>query len=393
MTFARVWLTGISDGQPATGAKLTQLDINVSRCFDGAAGGKVTPTAPVIVAGAGIQIGDTNEPARFSTVNAKWIGAATDFAASESGSYGVLQDLTASFDRIGTIIAVSSSANHEIYTSLDDGFSWVVGTSGGAFVLRCITSAPANTIVAGDSANGQYSVDDFASVGGAFTFPGTPTNIHCLHYDAFNSRYIAIGKTAGAPYAATATIANPPVATQRTVPAAITGSNNGISIAQNPATGRLVASWAGQTKFAYSDDGITWTASTTVLTAGDYIVRYGDGVFVAIDKTTPSSNFYVSTDGITWSQTGITSPTSVGNAGSFCFDALNGVFMFASTASSIFASSDKGLTWTKHTLSHTSSTACKLVRAKNKRFFVAIEGVTTAFVHRSRKLGLINGSA
>jgi len=44
-----------------------------------------------------------NDHARFSTAHAKWLGAATDFTASEAGSYGVMQDLTASFDRQGRL--------------------------------------------------------------------------------------------------------------------------------------------------------------------------------------------------------------------------------------------------------------------------------------------------
>lgn len=394
MSFSRFWPFGIGDGVKVLGAALTQLDLFISRAIDGFAGGKCQPSAKVQIAGAGLEVGDVNEPARFSTANAKWLGAATDFITLPLNVAGVMQDVTASFDRGGLLVAADSSSGSQIYRSLDDGTSWEQQTLGGGITLRCCTSSPGRMIVAGDSATAIYSVDDFATPAATFVFPGTPTAIGALHYDTFNGRYIAVGKTAGAPYLATATLASPPVATQRTVPASITGSNAGVSIAQNPVTGRLVASWAGQTKVAFSSDGITWTASTTSLASGSYIVRFGDGVFIAIDMVAPSSNYYISTDGDTWTQVGITSPTPFGLTSSKTFDCLNGIFAVASTAAYIAFSADKGATWAVESVSNldTPNPACKVLRAKNRRFYIATEAVTTGFFHRSRKLGIISGS-
>jgi len=154
----------------------------------------------------------------------------------------------------------------------------------------------------------RYSVDDFGTPAASFTFPGVPTNIGAMHYDAGHNLYIASERLRARRTSPRTTIAAPPVATQRTVPASITGSNAGLSIAQNPATGRLVASWVGQTKVAFSDDGINWTASTTSLTSGSYVVRFGDGVFIAVDTVSPASNYYVSADGDTWTQVGMNEP-------------------------------------------------------------------------------------
>lgn len=53
MTLARVWPTGIADDEPATGAALTQLDLNVSRSLDGYTGGQATPSAQIDLRGTG----------------------------------------------------------------------------------------------------------------------------------------------------------------------------------------------------------------------------------------------------------------------------------------------------------------------------------------------------
>lgn len=53
MTFSRQWATGISDNDPVTGAKLTQLDLNVSRALDAYAGGSGTPSSPIVLNGTG----------------------------------------------------------------------------------------------------------------------------------------------------------------------------------------------------------------------------------------------------------------------------------------------------------------------------------------------------
>jgi hypothetical protein len=53
MTFSRQWALGLTDGQPASGSKLTQLDLNVSRSIDAVAGGIITPANPIDIRGFG----------------------------------------------------------------------------------------------------------------------------------------------------------------------------------------------------------------------------------------------------------------------------------------------------------------------------------------------------
>ncbi len=53
--FERAWSTGLSDGEKATGSKLTLLDENVAKSANFSEGSEHEPTSPVIVGGSGIQ--------------------------------------------------------------------------------------------------------------------------------------------------------------------------------------------------------------------------------------------------------------------------------------------------------------------------------------------------
>ena len=102
--------------------------------------------------------------------------------------------------------------------------------------------------------------------------------------------------------------------------------------------GKFVTVAFGSTKSAYSEDGITWTASTLPSSSNWQSVTYGNGKFVAI--TSNSTTAAYSEDGITWTST--TMPSS-SNWSSVTFG--NGKFVAA--GGSVTAYSTDGITWTE----------------------------------------------
>lgn len=399
MTFSRQFPSGVADDDPIPGSKLTAIDLNLSRALDGFGGGKYAPSAPLNISGKGLKVGDSGDDAPLVTAASKWLGPMLDLSISSAITGNVLTSITAIEERL---LFATGTANDTILVSLNDGFSWIDTSANIAapqgIALSCCASSyvlgvtvPGILVAGGNSAKVYYSTD----AGATWTFatlPGAPTQINALHFDKLNGLFVAIGKTAGAPYIATSPAgAAPTVWTQRTVPGAITGSNIGLSIAQIPG-GRLVASWAGQTNVAYSDNGTTWTASTTALTSGKYGVRYGDGVFVAIDLNA-TSHAYVSSDGSTWTSSGVTKQGTAAVAAN-AFSSMNGVFIYTDAAELIYYSIDRCATWiqTRYGVAGYLVNAPFLKTIQTMVFFVVNDGANTT-IARSRRLGLSDGSA
>ncbi|HEX4334684.1 MAG TPA: hypothetical protein VH062_02155 [Polyangiaceae bacterium] len=396
MTFARVWPTGIGDNVRITGATFTQIDLNISRAVDGYAGGKVSPIAPIRISGGGLAVSDRNEDAFFSTFGAKWLGAAMDLipASTDSTVGSQPDDVCSQGD--GFMALVDSSAAGEVKLSTDGGASWQDPTTSGfgSHNFQCCASSDIITLF-GASDGSMRSADlrsgtssSLAITGATVTLPGSPTSIDAIFYDQVHDLFVAIGKTSSTPYIATLTNTATPVATQRTPPAAITGSNAGLKISQR-SNGRLVASWIAQTKLAYSDDGVTWTASTTTFTAGAYTHTFGDGVFLAVSTAGVGNFIATSIDGDVW-VTGTARPS--GNtltlASPRCLTALYGVFVASFPLGQIYFSIDRGATWILATRIYRSSpTVAALssfcVRAIKGRLFFGMNGQ----LYRSRLLG------
>lgn len=117
------------------------------------------------------------------------------------------------------------------------------------------------------------------------------------------------------------------------VPMQITGDTNGC-VAVCYGNGRFVT-MGSKTKVAYSDDGVTWVATSGSNTNVATALTYGNGIYVGAN----SSGFMYSTDGITWRQgTGVslTSPNIAYG---------NGVFVANTNSVWIYYSTD-GITWT-----------------------------------------------
>ncbi len=409
--FTRVWPTGITNNTPAGGPQLTQLDINVaSKLLDGGAGGKVSPTSIIKVSGAGLQISENADDAAFVTTGAKWLGAVMDLRPVDStfSNFAIRQFDDISGQTDGLLVAVDGSANASLRLSTDGGASWQLPsplTGFGANSFGCCAGSSSGAAIGAGvtifgGTNGQCRYADLATsafstslglVASTLTLPGSPTRIDRIVYDQVHNQFVAIGATAGAPYLCTITNATIPVATQRTVPAAITGSNVGLSISQNPVTGRMIATWANQTKIAYSDDGITWTASTSAL-AGGFLLAWGDGVFIALSVTT--SGAFVSTDGSTWSTSGVTRP---GGASIFPssrgFAACNGCLVVGYDTGTLYFSVDRGATWVAsqsliRTTSHGFSRIGAIV-ARDGRLYVGASdpsGSAASYITRSTRL-------
>ena len=99
---------------------------------------------------------------------------------------------------------------------------------------------------------------------------------------------------------------------------------------------------------AYSDDGITWTATTMPASSSWFSVTYGNDKFVAIAYGSNQAAY--STDGINW--TASTMPSSL-NWYSVTYG--DGKFVAVATGSNQAAYSTDGITWTATTLPASSS--------------------------------------
>jgi hypothetical protein len=387
MSFARQWPSGIADNDPATGAKLTQLDLNVSRALDGYAGGNSSPSTPIGLGGAGLKM---NLGGKLNLSGAKAPSALMNWfpAVQVIGGSRVFD---ACSPEPGNIIAATENTD-TIYQSLDDGNSWADITSHitvpASVALQCIWSdyvengvtTNSEILVAGVSANLYRSVNggtSFANV----TFPGTPTTISVLSRAADGTSYhLAGGKKAGAPYMAYAGVTNS--WTQATLPGSITGSNACISIAHMPVSGIVVASFDGsQTKLAVSTDGgATWAASATSLTAGTYSVAYCDGCFLA---SSTAGDFYTSTDGSTWTTVGLATIATPWTRTL----SLNGMMIGVSDTHLVF-SLDNGVTLFPMQKKHSSRTRTGAVVLDGRLWYFAFSA--NGYAERSQKLG--NGS-
>ena len=124
--------------------------------------------------------------------------------------------------------------------------------------------------------------------------------------------------------------------------------------------GKFVAVDTGSTA-AYSTDGISWTQTTLPVSAGWRSVTYGDGKFVAVST---SSKAVYSTDGISWTQT-----TMPGDDWWYSVTYGDGKFVAPANNSSRAAYSTDGITWTQ-TAMPTSARWYSVTRGDGK--FVAV---------------------
>ena len=126
--------------------------------------------------------------------------------------------------------------------------------------------------------------------------------------------------------------------------------------------GKFVAVAFYSTTAAYSEDGITWTASTLPSTAGWQSITYGNGKFVTVAFDSTKTAY--SEDGITW--TASTLPSS-SKWRSVTYG--NGKFVAVASDSTTAAYSEDGITWTATTMP--SSSNWQSVTCGNGKFVTA----------------------
>jgi len=406
MTYVRQWPLGLSDGQPASGAALTAIDQALANTVDGLAGGKVAPAAPINFAGAGI--------APTGPVNvgkAPWFFAVSNWKERIDLTVGVnfrIRDIAAL--RSGIVLGVSNHASNEAVLSLNDGQSWIdfstvvaaavdSTASGTPYtpVIECCDSFPGgNMLACGTSSMSRILFSTNTNLGFSSTFKvtdfmaSTPTVISKILYSTTHNLWVAVGKTASAPWIATSpTTLTFTSWTIRTPPASITGSINAVSLAEGGG-GRFVATWAGATRTAYSDDGVTWTASANTVTAGSYNVVWDPNnlVWMLADG---SNNVYVSADGSTWTTVGL--GTRAINWAKLI--SVNGLIVGASNTDLEFTL-DGGASFFRMSREYASGgveTLDSLKFADGRVWLWAKDGsLSRPSIHRSLRLGLWDGS-
>ena len=133
--------------------------------------------------------------------------------------------------------------------------------------------------------------------------------------------------------------------------------------------GKFVAVAYNSTVAAYSEDGITWTATTMPSSTYWYSVTYGNGKFVAVSSGSIAA---YSTDGITWTE--IAMPR-IGNWFSVTYG--DGKFVTMSYNSNIAAYSTDGITWTE--IAMPSSAEWYSVTYGNGKFVAVSSGSIAAY--------------
>lgn len=279
----------------------------------------------------------------------------------------------------------------------DGGATWAgltLGSPTGVVLLAaaCDGGSPSKAILTGSKTGGTdirrtTALDPAGTSWGTTTAPGTPVVLGCALYDPTSSRFIVTGRTAAAPYVATCEASDLTTWTQRIVPGSITGVKDALSLVRFGST--IVATWQDQTKAAYSTDGgVTWTASTTSLTSGKYLVEVGDSGFLAVDSASTSNN-YRSTDGITWTSIGATAnrPTAIDRYG---FKFIGGLFIARSPTpgDSFSYSKDNGATWTKIFEYNRTWASFAVLRNRLLIFRSQGSGPVDYYVERSLPVGL-----
>lgn len=131
----------------------------------------------------------------------------------------------------------------------------------------------------------------------------------------------------------------------------ITGMDNSpggdaTSIASVSATGTAVSRRA-----AYTEDGITWTASTLPSTSDWSQVEFGNGLYVAVSSAGAKAAY--SRDAITWSQ----SLLPIGAVDKLAYG--QGVFLGLDNSSTSAWSSEDGINWTERTVTSSNYSALK----------------------------------
>jgi len=149
------------------------------------------------------------------------------------------------------------------------------------------------------------------------------------------------------------------------------------AVTVNPTTGRFVAVAQATTAAAYSNDGITWVASTMPSAAVWQAVTVNPttGRFVAVAQATTAAAY--SNDGITWVVA--TLPSAV-NWQSVTVNPTTGRFVAVAQATTAAAYSNDGITWVASTMPSSVNWQSVTVNPTTGRF-VAVAQSSTAVAY------------
>jgi hypothetical protein len=111
------------------------------------------------------------------------------------------------------------------------------------------------------------------------------------------------------------------------------------------------AGTAVSTRAAYSENGVTWTATTLPSTANWSDVAYGNGLYVAVSSSGTRAAY--TRDLITWNQ----SLLPIGAVTKLAYG--QGVFLGVNNANGVAWTTEDGVTWIERTVSDSAYTALK----------------------------------
>ena len=208
-----------------------------------------------------------------------------------------------------------------------------------------------------------YGAGKFVAVARAPLYSGlTATNITATGSGArFNvttsgSSYVAAASATGTGYALGQTLRILGTALGGTSPAndlTITLSEMASGPGADPTSiaAITVAGTAVSNRAAYSEDGVTWTATTLPSTANWSDVAFGNGLYVAVSSDGTKSAY--SRDTVTWNE----SLLPIGAVTKLAYG--QGVFLGIDNSSGSAWTTEDGITWIERTVSNSAYTALK----------------------------------
>lgn len=151
--------------------------------------------------------------------------------------------------------------------------------------------------------------------------------------------------------------------------------------------GMFVATSSAGDNYAYSQDGVSWSISTSV--GGKNSIAYGKGIFVAVGNGRSAS---YSTDGITWVETTIPAPPAPGSSSQnfYSISYGNGFFVALSTTLTTNsgikyacgAISTNGINWTSYLINTGGESWVSQSIAFGNGAFIAVPTVATNITSR-----------
>lgn len=248
-----------------------------------------------------------------------------------------------------------SFISRKIFISKSDTLLWDSSTISSESGYVTAFGADKFISLQNNSVNGSYSEDGINW--NPITIPSSSIE-GALNIVYGGSKFVLLNRYSGA-------VSIDGINWQETETPIITG-NDGIWKNLAYGNGRFIASTSitsGSRPGGYSDDGITWTGMQLPTSTTNWILGYGNGLFVAVNSG--GNNAAYSTDGISWTKTSNISVSSTVESIVFA----NNRFI-ASGPSSRIAYSTNGINWTNATLPTSNASGWRALTFGNDRFII-----------------------